>query len=82
MNKKKLLLVVMNGSKNVSFNDFVRLIESFGFKLHRTNGSHRIYKHPYVVELLSIQNVKGEAKPYQVNEFLGYVDQYNLQMED
>ncbi|WP_231562513.1 type II toxin-antitoxin system HicA family toxin [Sphingomonas sp. 35-24ZXX] len=29
----------------ISFRDFVRLLEAFGFRHHRTNGSHHVYGH-------------------------------------
>jgi len=31
---------------NVSFSDMRRLVESFGFELRRTRGSHHIFVHP------------------------------------
>lgn len=54
----------------------------FGFWLDRINGSHHIFVHPDVPELVNLQNVKGKAKPYQVKQLLQIIEQYNLQMED
>jgi predicted RNA binding protein YcfA (HicA-like mRNA interferase family) len=42
----------------------VILVEAFGFRLSRTSGSHHIFIHPNVKELVNLQNVKGQAKPY------------------
>lgn len=67
--------------KNVSFNDMVKLIEAYGFRLDRVNGSHHIFIHPEVSELVNIQNAKGKAKPYQIKQFLSIVEKYNLQMK-
>lgn len=39
MNEKRLLLRILSGSKNIRFNDFVGLVEAFGFRLSRVNGS-------------------------------------------
>ena len=36
--------------------------------------------HKNVPELLNIQNVNGEAKPYQIKQFLRLVERYNLKM--
>ena len=68
MNKHKLLKRVLSGSRNVRFADFVTLIEAFGFRLSRVSGSHHIFVHPRIPELLNLQNVSGQAKPYQINQ--------------
>jgi predicted RNA binding protein YcfA (HicA-like mRNA interferase family) len=57
--KEKLLRKLLSGSKNVRFDDMVSLIEAFGFQLSRVNGSHHIFEHPGVAELVNLQNVKG-----------------------
>jgi len=81
MNHRKLLQQVLAGSKNVRFNDMIGLIEAFGFELSRVNGSHHIFKHPDVRELVNLQNANGQAKPYQVRQFLKLVEKYNLELE-
>ena len=80
MNKRKLLKRVLTGSKNVRFGDMVTLIEAFGFRLARVNGSHHIFEHPDVPEIVNMQNRKGKAKAYQVRQFLELVEQYNLEL--
>ncbi|MEK7756385.1 MAG: type II toxin-antitoxin system HicA family toxin [Planctomycetota bacterium] len=82
MNKHKLLKRVLSGSRNVRFADFVKLIEGFGFRLSRVSGSHHIFVHPRITELVNLQNVDGQAKPYQINQWLRLVERYNLRMED
>ena len=57
-------------------------MEAFGFRLARVSGSHHIYIHPSVPELVNLQNVNGKAKPYQVKQFLQIVEQYDLRLED
>jgi len=37
---------------------------------------------PDVHELVNLQNVKGQAKPYQVRQCLKLVERYNLRLED
>jgi predicted RNA binding protein YcfA (HicA-like mRNA interferase family) len=80
MNKRKLLKRALAGSKNIRFGDMVTLIEAFGFRLARASGSHHIFEHPDVPEMVNIQNRKGKAKPYQVRQFLELVEQYNLEL--
>jgi len=80
MNKKKLLEKALRGSRNISFNEIIALVEAFGFRLMRVNGSHHIFVHPQVKELVNLQEVNGKAKPYQVNQFLKLVELYDLEL--
>jgi hypothetical protein len=82
MNNRKLLQKVLSGSKNIRFAELTSLAEGFGFRLSRTNGSHHIYVHKDIPELLNLQDVKGQAKPYQVRQLLVLVEKYNLELED
>jgi predicted RNA binding protein YcfA (HicA-like mRNA interferase family) len=67
-------------SKNIRFGDLVTLVEAFGFRLAQTSGSHHIFEHPDVPELVNIQSSKGKAKPYQVRQFLELVEKYDLEL--
>jgi len=82
MNKKKFLKRIINNKQNVSFNDFTQLVDAFGFRLDRIKGSHHIFIHSEIKELINIQNVKGEVKPYQINQFLTLIEKYNLTLKD
>ncbi len=70
MIKKKLFNKLLSGSKNIRFLEATACAESFGFCLDRINGSHHIFVHQDIPELLNLQNVKGKAKPYQVRQVL------------
>lgn len=82
MNKYKLLKKLLSGSKNIRFSEATACVEAFGFHLERINGSHHIYIHADIPELINLQNVKGKAKPYQVKQLLKIIERYNLNMED
>jgi predicted RNA binding protein YcfA (HicA-like mRNA interferase family) len=82
MNKSKLLKQILNNQKNVKFNDFVVILEAFGFYRARSEGSHNIYKNKAVAEIINVQNVDGEAKPYQIKQFFSLIEKYNLKMEE
>ena len=82
MKKHKLLQKLLSGSKNIRFSEAVAGAEMFGFRLDRINGSHHIFVHPDVSELVNLQDVKGKAKPYQIKQLLQIIERYNLQMED
>jgi len=79
---KKILAKVLAGSKNIAFNDFVLLVEGFGFRLSRVGGSHHIFVHDTVKELVNLQNVKGKVKPYQIKQVMELVERYNLELEE
>jgi predicted RNA binding protein YcfA (HicA-like mRNA interferase family) len=80
MKPRKILEKILAGSLNISFRDFCRLVEAFGFGLSRVRGSHHIFSRPGVPELINIQDVGGKAKPYQIRQFLKLVEEYNLEI--
>ena len=80
--RQKLFQRLLNNSNNFAFDDLVSVVESFGFKLVRINGSHHIFQHPALSEQINLQNHKGKAKPYQISQFLRLVETYNLSLED
>mgnify|MGYP003498261210 CR=1 FL=1 len=81
MNKRKLLQKLLNSPTNARFDDVCRLVEGFGFRLARVSGSHHVFVHPAVDALVNLQEVGGEAKPYQVRQFLRLVERHNLTLE-
>jgi len=52
------LAKVLAGSRNIAFNDFILLVEGFGFHLSRVNGSHHIFVHAKIKELVDLQMSK------------------------
>lgn len=78
MNPRKLLQKALSSPANLRFQEICALAVAFGFHLSRVNGSHHIYAHPDLRELLNLQEVGGNAKPYQVKQLLGLVERYNL----
>ena len=80
MEKKKLLKKLLSGSKNIRFSEATAVAEAFGFKLDRISGSHHIFVHPDVSELVNLQEVKGKSKPYQVKQLMKIIEKHNLKM--
>jgi predicted RNA binding protein YcfA (HicA-like mRNA interferase family) len=81
MNKKQMLEKLRNGKSNINKDFFVKVLKAFGFNYDRTEGSHEIYKHNYLLERMNIQyqtKKKGQVKPYQVKQFLNIVKKYSL----
>ena len=83
MKPRDLMKKLAKGSiRNVPFADAVRLTEGFGFRLSRIRGSHHVFVHDKIPELVNLQEVRGEAKSYQLRQLLRLVERYNLQLED
>lgn len=79
--KRKLFERALANPQNVRFEVFVTLLQAFGFVQDRVRGSHHIFIHANVTEILSIQPRKdGKAKPYQVRQFFKLVEQYDLKL--
>jgi len=80
MHPRKLLQKALASPNNLRFADVCGLAEAFGFRLSRTSGSHHVFVHADVRELLNLQDVHGKAKPYQVRQLLQLVERYNLSL--
>lgn len=81
-NARKLLNKALRNPRDLRFTEAVRLAEGFGFQLSRISGSHHIFVHPAVRELVNLQDVGGQAKPYQVRQLLQLVERYALSLEE
>ena len=72
----------MSGSINVKFHALINVVELLGFTLDRTRGSHHIFIHPNLPEILNLQNINGQAKPYQIKQLVKLIEKHNLQIKD
>jgi predicted RNA binding protein YcfA (HicA-like mRNA interferase family) len=82
MDKRKLLKKLLLSSRNIRFSEAQACAEAFGFYLSRVNGSHHIYVHVDIRELVNLQNVHGKAKPYQIKQLLQLIEKYHLHLEE
>ena len=82
MKRKKILQKILASSKNIRFSDMVNLVQGFDFTLSRTDGSHHIFTRPDIPELVNLQKIKGQAKPYQIRQFLKLVETHNLKLKE
>ncbi|WP_370173432.1 type II toxin-antitoxin system HicA family toxin [Sphingobium abikonense] len=78
----KLLQQLLQGSRNLSFPDFQRLLEAFGFRLTRVSGSHHVYGRAGIHRPLIIQPHGKDAKTYQVEQFLDMIEAQGLSMDE
>lgn len=83
MNPEAVLRRLAQGNfGNVRFGDVRRLLEELGFECRRISGSHHIYAHPDVEELVNLQEVRGQAKPYQLRQLVRLIERYDLHLEE
>jgi predicted RNA binding protein YcfA (HicA-like mRNA interferase family) len=75
---RKLLQKALSSPANLRFEEACAFARAFGFHLSRVSGSHHIFAHQNVRELLNLQEVQGKAKPYQVKQLLALAERYNL----
>jgi predicted RNA binding protein YcfA (HicA-like mRNA interferase family) len=55
VNRRQLLKRLARGAvQNVAFADMVRLVEGLGFRQQRVSGSHNIFVHPEIPELVNL----------------------------
>jgi hypothetical protein len=73
---------ILDGSRNVRFEDVCRLAEAFGFQRDRVSGSHHIYRHAQGLMLNLQPDRNGQAKFYQVRQLLELVEQNGLRLRD
>lgn len=68
--------------RNVRFGDLQNLVEALGFRMKRIRGSHHYYVHPTVDDVVNIQPVGRQAKPYQVRQVAELAERYSLKVEN
>ena len=77
----KLYEQLLTNRRQLTFAEFIRLVEAFGFRHYRTNGSHQIYIREGIHEQVNAQPKGKDAKYYQVRQFLNIIEKYNLTLD-
>jgi predicted RNA binding protein YcfA (HicA-like mRNA interferase family) len=72
----------MLDKRGLSFTEFCRLLEAFGYVHVRTNGSHIAYHHQGIGDTRIVQPRGKDAKPYQIEQFLDIIEAYGLTLSD
>ena len=81
MERELLIRRLSVSPHNLGFDEFISIIEDFGFRLIRVRGSHHMFRHPNIATLVNVQARKGRAKAYQVRDFVKLVERYNLELK-
>ena len=76
---ESILLRVLRGTSdaNIRFAELCSLLSRLGF-IERIKGSHHIFTHARVAEILNVQPRNSLAKPYQVKQVRRVLVQYKL----
>jgi predicted RNA binding protein YcfA (HicA-like mRNA interferase family) len=77
----KLYEQLLTNRKRLTFAEYIRLVEAFGFRHYRTQGSHQIYIRDGIPEQINAQPKGKDAKYYQVRQFLSIIEKYNLTLD-
>ena len=68
---KEIVVAMKQNPKGISFNNLCKVCDFYFGEPRQTGSSHRIYKTPWPGDpRVNIQNDKGMAKAYQVNQVL------------
>lgn len=76
---EKLLLSILSGTqdRNLFFSDLQAVLVHLGFQC-RIKGDHFIYTKDDVEEIINIQPMGKQAKPYQVKQLRNIILKYQL----
>ena len=80
--RRKLYDRIVSGQSdaNIPFEQTVNMLKRLGFDL-RISGDHHVFTRDGIRELIDLQNVGGECKPYQVKQMRAVLKKYNMRKE-
>jgi predicted RNA binding protein YcfA (HicA-like mRNA interferase family) len=78
----KLYEQLLKNPRGLTFAEFQRLLEAFGYRFKRQTGSHIAYRHTTVADTRIIQPKGKMAKLYQVEQFLDMIEKHALKLEN
>jgi len=78
MQSKKVLEAIVRNPKSVRFKILRNLLLHLGFRERKGKGSHRVYIKSGISEIITLQNVEGKVKPYQVRQVVRIIAKYSL----
>ena len=81
-NRKRVIAIyekALRKPASLKFREARALAEGVGFRLDRIRGSHHIFVHHSQSNcLINLQEVRGDAKPYQVRQLLKLIEEFQL----
>jgi len=79
--RQKLIEKRRMNPAGIRFREICLLAEHLGFSRRGGKDSHVVYERDGISEILTVQDRKGMAKPYQVKQLLAVMDKYDLSGE-
>ena len=76
--REKLIEKLRTNPAGIRFPELCRVAEQCGFVKRGGKGSHVVYAKDGVEEILTFQDRKGMAKPYQVKQLLAVIEKYKM----
>ncbi|GAB4231172.1 MAG: type II toxin-antitoxin system HicA family toxin [Deltaproteobacteria bacterium] len=76
--RQKIFEKAWNNTAGVRFQELCRLAGHMGFHKRGGKGSHVVCEKDGVEEILTFQDRKGMARPYQVKQMLAVIEKYRL----
>ena len=73
--KEKLIAKARRAPEGLRYSELVKLANLFGFIQVRQAGSHCIFSRGPGYRKFNFQDFHGMAKPFQVKQFLGYLEE-------
>ncbi len=77
--RQKLVDKARSNPAGIRFRELCLLAEHVGFTRRGGKGSHVVYEKVGVDEILTFQDRKRMAKPYQVKQLLAVIEKYRLE---
>ena len=73
-------IVAGRSDANIPFRQVRNMLLYLGF-LERIRGSHHVFYKEGIKEIITLQDVGGKCKPYQVKQMRAVLKKYNLREE-
>jgi predicted RNA binding protein YcfA (HicA-like mRNA interferase family) len=73
----KLIHHFLQGQK-LTFVEFQRVLEAYGWRLERVRGSHHIYRHKAAPRPLPIEPDGKDARAYQLRQARAMIERHGL----
>jgi predicted RNA binding protein YcfA (HicA-like mRNA interferase family) len=79
----KLVQRILSGQqdKSILFSEALALMQRLGFSM-RVKGSHHIFSHEGINEIINLQPDGSKAKAYQVKQIRDIIVKYQLGVQD
>jgi predicted RNA binding protein YcfA (HicA-like mRNA interferase family) len=50
--------------------------------MRRVSGSHHVFVHPDIPDIVNLKSVRGQVEPCQVRQLMRLIERYDLRLEN